>query len=791
MIARVTLLIAAALVALCTTTPLYAARQLQAGAATADITPPLGETVVGGFKPFPATAIHDRLHARCLVLDDGQQRIAIVICDSLGIKREVCDQARAKIAAAKLLPGANVLIAATHTHSATTSSSPKYSPLLVEGIVSAVQQAVKNLEPARIGWGSVNEPREVFNRRWYVKDESLRKNPFGGVDQVRMNPPRGHASLIKPAGPVDPEVSFISVQSKAGRPLALLANYSLHYVGGVNRGDVSADYFGIFAQRITERFDDENQKADADKPFVAMLSNGTSGDVNNINFRERSPRMKPYEKMAEVAGRVAAGVQKAVADIKYHDWVPVAAASQDLTLKVRKPDAAMQKHFASILASDDQTPQFHRYERTYAARVQKLLDGPDDITIMLQALRIGDLAIAAIPFEVFTQIGLDIKQQAPMADAFTIELANGWNGYLPTPEQHKLGGYETWMGTNKVQQDASQHITRTVLQLMKSLKKEPELQRFGLSRPQMGVEFRVVLYAKDEAQATAAARAAYERIEALNKVLSDYDANSELSRLSAMAPMQEPVKVSDDLWNVLSASQKLNEQSGGAFDITVGPLTRLWRRSRRQQKLPAGEKLKQALAATGGAGIKVFPETQQVQLLKPGMQLDAGGIGKGYAAAEALKAMRKVGVTRAFVDASGDMAIGDPPPGKTGWTIGVAPLKPSDPPSELLTLSRCGVATSGDAWQFVEIDGRRYSHIVDPQTGYGLTVRSSVTVVAKDAIAADSLASAVSVLGPQKGIALVNSLPGASTLIVTVEVGKPVTRRSKRFPQTSPLPVER
>jgi len=446
--------------------PADAARLFRAGAATADITPPLGETVVGGFKPFPATAIHDRLHARCLVLDDGDNRIALVICDSLGIKRDVCDQARKQIAAEKLLPAENVLIAATHTHSATTSGSGKYQPMLVKGIVAAVRSAVANLEPAKIAWGGVNEPREVFNRRWYVSDEALRKNPFGGIDTVRMNPPRGHASLIKPAGPVDSEVSFISVQSKDGRPISLLANYSLHYVGGVKRGDVSADYFAIFSNRIGELIGATSKE----KPFVAMLSNGTSGDVNNINFRQRSPRMKSYEKMTQVAHRVAAAVKQAYGKLEYRDWVAVGAATREISLKVRKPDAAMQKHFADILASKDDTPQFHRYERTYAARVQKLLDGPAEIHTLLQAVRIGDLGIAAIPFEVFTQIGLDIKKQAPFSDAFTIELANDWHGYLPTPAQHKLGGYETWMGTNRVQFDASQRITQVVLELLKSLK---------------------------------------------------------------------------------------------------------------------------------------------------------------------------------------------------------------------------------------------------------------------------------------------------------------------------------
>ena len=442
-------------------------RVLRAGAAMADITPPLGELVVGGFAPFPATSIHDKLHAKCLVLDDGETQIAFVICDNLGIVREVYDQARKMIGEETKLRPENILMAATHTHSGTRSSTDRYAPILARGIADAVRDASANLEPARIGWGGVAEPSEVFNRRWYVTDRELLKNPFGGVDKVRMNPPRGNAALVEPAGPVDPEVSFLSVQATDGRPLALLANYSLHYVGGVDKGDISADYFGIFSNRIGELID----AGASDPPFVGMLSNGTSGDVNNINFRDRGgKRYEKYEKMMEVAERVAQRVKEAHDQIEFHEWVPLKSAHRELTLKFRKPDEAMQKYFAEVLAQPEDAPQHHRYERNYAARVQKLLDGPDEVSIPLQVLRIGDLAVAAIPFEVFTEIGLEIKEKSPFKDAFTIELANDSHGYLPTPRHHELGGYETWMGTNRVQVDASERITKVILELMDELK---------------------------------------------------------------------------------------------------------------------------------------------------------------------------------------------------------------------------------------------------------------------------------------------------------------------------------
>ncbi|MCA9219368.1 MAG: hypothetical protein KDA71_03510 [Planctomycetales bacterium] len=466
---RTLVLIAVGAILWHTSAPIQAADEstkptFRAGAAKVEITPPLGEPVVGGFSPFPATAVHDPLHARCLLLDNGQARIGFVICDNLGIPRSVYDEARKLIAAETKLPPDNILMAATHTHSGTRASTDRYAPLLARGIADAVRAAHDNLQPARIAWGSVDEPSEVFNRRWYVTDDELLKNPFGGFDKVRMNPPRGHATLVKPAGPIDPEISFISVQSTSGRPIALLANYSLHYVGGVSHGELSADYFGIFSERIGELLD-----AKSDDNFVGMLSNGTSGDINNINFRERGQRHEPYEKMTQVAELVAKRVKEAHANVEFHDWVPLGSATRELTLKFRKPDAAMQEHFAKLLAEPEGEPKFHRYERNYAERVQRLLDGPDEVTIPLQAARIGNLAVAAIPFEVFVEIGLQIKQDTPFDDAFTIELANDYHGYLPTPQQHELGGYETWMGTNRVQLDASDHITKTVLDLMKQL----------------------------------------------------------------------------------------------------------------------------------------------------------------------------------------------------------------------------------------------------------------------------------------------------------------------------------
>ncbi len=448
----------------------------RAGASTSNITPPLGELIVGGWKPVPATHIHDELYARCLVLDDGATKLAIVLCDNVGISREVFELAKAEVSKTTGLPASHLLMASTHTHSATTARGPSkviweddltdYQRFLAKRISDGVRRALNHLEPARIGWGKIDEPTEVFNRRWYVKDAGLLSNPFGGVDQVRMNPPRGSAVLDRPAGPTDPEISFISVQSVTGRPIALLANYSLHYVGGVPTGEVSADYFGCFAKLVAEKLGADDQTP----AFVGMLSNGTSGDVNNINFTQSSSqrkRYKSYEKMQEVAEKVASRVYEANQKVVFHDWVPLAARVTELQLTLRKPSREMLQHLANSVASD--TDQGHSRTRIYADRIAKLKRAPTTVHVPLQTICIGELGVAAIPFETFAEIGLELKDRGPFEQMFTIELANGSYGYLPTPRQHRLGGYETWLGTNFVEFDASIKIVNSILGMFDEL----------------------------------------------------------------------------------------------------------------------------------------------------------------------------------------------------------------------------------------------------------------------------------------------------------------------------------
>jgi hypothetical protein len=297
-----------------------------------------------------------------------------------------------------------------------------------------------------------------------MKPEIVLRDPFGGTnDQVKMNPPVGSPDLLEPAGPVDPEVSFVTVQSINGRPVALLANYSLHYVGGMGQGVISADYYGAFAERLTQLMQAEHQ----DPPFVAILSNGTSGNINNIDFHAAQARSKPFERIKVVADAVASAVSRAARNVSYTQWVPLKAKQTEIELGVRLPSADELGRAKAIIAAA-KGAEMISVEEIYARETVLLADYPARMPLILQAFRIGDLAIFAVPCEVFVETGLQIKNESPFKPAFTISLANGYNGYLPTPEHHKLGGYETWRARSAyLEPNAAPQIVNALLGLVK------------------------------------------------------------------------------------------------------------------------------------------------------------------------------------------------------------------------------------------------------------------------------------------------------------------------------------
>ncbi len=315
-----------------------------------------------------------------------------------------------------------------------------------------------------------------------------------------------------------------------------------------------------------------------------------------------------------------------------------------------------------------------------------------------------------------------------------------------------------------------------------------ELHRYEFNQSKMGAGFRIVMYAPDQAAADRAAKAAYARVDELNAVLSDYDPASEISRLSqrtADGPMAEPVKVSEPLYAVLERSIDVARQTGRAFDVTVGPFSKLWRRSRDLHQLPTTRRIEEAREFVGIHFVKLDPKNRTVQLLAPRMKLDVAGIAVGYVVDETLATLRKHGVDNALIDAAGDLGMIGKPIGEKGWRVGIQSLQePGEMTGEYVMLSNASISTSGDTYRVVEIDGKRYSHILDPKTGLGLTDRIGVTVIAPDGITSDWLDTAVAVMGREKGTELVESIPEAAARITTInDAGRITVSETSRFRQ--------
>ena len=450
--------------------------QLRAGAATSNITPALGGGIVGGFHPFPSTHVHDDLHARCLVLDNGRTRLAIVVCDLLGAHRSVFDEARRLVHEETYLPPANILMSATHTHSACSALSSNrfsitqplndYQQFVARRIADSVRCAINNLAPAQIGWAVAEEPRHMFNRRWFMKPGTVPVTPFGGTnDLVKMNPPRASKDLVKPAGPTDPQICLIALRSPEGRPIAVLANYSLHYVGGVRGADISADYYAMFCDRMQQLLGADR----LDPPFVAMMSNGTSGNINNIDFTRPGENLPPYAKMRLVADDVAQAAFKAMQSMQWRDTAQLGAELREFEAATRRPTAEQLARAKDILAQP-KTGKPASLEQIYAERTLRIAEVPPTRKIPVQALRVGDVGITSIPCEVFVETGLELKRRNPFKPSFTVSIAGGYFGYLPTPEQHKLGGYETWLGTSQFEKETSTKIVTTLLEMLNRLK---------------------------------------------------------------------------------------------------------------------------------------------------------------------------------------------------------------------------------------------------------------------------------------------------------------------------------
>jgi hypothetical protein len=440
------------------------------GAAVIDITPTNFPVIVNAmFEERSATNAFDPLHVRCLVLDDGTERIVIAVVDSCMLPRDLIDEAKEAASKATGIPTDRMLVSATHTHSAPSAmgclgsrADPRYARFLPERIVQAIKQAVTNLAPARIGWAVADDPEHTFCRRWIRRSDKLLTDPFGERN-VRANMHPGHQTpdAIAPSGPVDSGLAVVSVQTPDGKPVALLANYSMHYYESPL---LSADYYGVFANKMAKLIGLESGNG----PFVAIMSQGTSGDQMWMDYSK--PRR--VVGLDAYADGVAHYAFKAYQKIEYRDWVPLVMREAKLALRFRVANEQRMKWARDIVEKlGDRLPR--GMAEIYAKEQIYLFERPQ-AELKLQALRIGDLGITAIPNEVYGITGLKLKAQSPLQPTFNIELANGSEGYIPPPEQHWLGGYTTWAArTAGLETNAEPRIVESVLKLLEEVAGKP------------------------------------------------------------------------------------------------------------------------------------------------------------------------------------------------------------------------------------------------------------------------------------------------------------------------------
>ncbi|MFH1918705.1 MAG: LamG-like jellyroll fold domain-containing protein [Planctomycetota bacterium] len=447
-----------------------AEKVFRAGAFVLDITPKEFPAIVsGGFLERTADGVNDPLHARAIVLDDGTTRLAIVVVDNLLMPRDLLDDAKEKAHETTGIPADHMLISATHTHSAPsvvgalgTGVDEPYVKRLPGWIAQSIEKAAANLAPARVGWAVVQAPNHTNCRRWILRPDRIGADPFEGrTVRAMMHPGYQNPNYVGPAGPDDPGLSVLAFQSPDGRPIALLANYSMHYYGAAA---ISADYYGRFCEQITQRIGAE----DRDPPLVAVMSQGTSGDLHWMDYSR--PAAPPgIDKYAEEVAEIAHGAYRS---IEYHDWVPLGMAETTLTLKRRTPDEA-RLGWAKEMIGRMQGQKPKNRPEVYAWEQVFLHENPVR-EIKLQAVRVGELGMAAIPCEVYGITGLKIKAQSPLEPTFNFELANGAEGYIPPPEQHFLGGYTTWPARSAgLEVEAEPKIVDTVLSLLEEVAGKP------------------------------------------------------------------------------------------------------------------------------------------------------------------------------------------------------------------------------------------------------------------------------------------------------------------------------
>jgi len=417
-----------------------ACAEFRAGAAMIDITPlQLPVLVNGGMTSRSIDKIKTRIHARAIVLSDEKTQLAIVVVDSCMIGRVLLDDAKALASLRTGISADRILISATHSHSVPasmgclgTDADPAYVPFLRDKLAEAIVAAQANLQPAQIGFAKAEAAEFTALRQWIRRPDRIAEDPFGNLTvRANMHAGANWDDAVGEAGPEDPDLSLISVQTSAGEPLAVIANFSMHYFGD---SDISADYFGLFSEGLKQRIAPEGD-------FVGMMSHGCSGDIWRRDYT-RPESWDPQLTIEAYSEGLLDIAMKAYETIQYRRNVDIEMAERRMTLKYRVPDK-QRLEWAQRIVSEmgDRLP---KTTTEVYAREQLFLHEAQQTEIVVQALRIGDIGIATTPNETYAITGLKIKAASPLPNNMVIELANGGDGYIPPPEMHPFGGYNTW-----------------------------------------------------------------------------------------------------------------------------------------------------------------------------------------------------------------------------------------------------------------------------------------------------------------------------------------------------------
>jgi len=451
-------------------------QDFKAGAAKIDITPSLGTLINGDFLPHYARYIHDPLHAKALVMQNGDTTVAFVVVDICSIKKELIDSIKIEINKQTGITKNNILISATHTHAAGSVTDSLLTPVDVAYrqkisvlIADVVLNAIQNLKPAKVGFGSVNAPEHVICRRYFMKEGYTPINPVtGNADIIKTNPFNGEEFIDMPENKLDPEVCYLALRDMDGKWIGVLANYSVHYVGDWENGTISADYFGVFANKL-------QQKLNADDSFVGIMSNGTSGESNTWDFLHPNRYPAAFFAKSELIGNeLAAKVAQSLNNIQWDADPALSSQYAEVEVGVRKPSADELDSAKKLVADTDygniKNVDADTLKRIYAREQVLLNEFPDVVLFPVQAIKIGNCIIGGLGGEIFAETGLSVKQSKGEINYFTISLANGNAGYVPPVQEFELGGYETWRcRTSQLEVNAENKIRNTLKKLVEIL----------------------------------------------------------------------------------------------------------------------------------------------------------------------------------------------------------------------------------------------------------------------------------------------------------------------------------